>query len=280
MIFIRRLALNGLLSFPRDMEPLDLRPLNVLIGPNGSGKSNFIEALELLRAAPADFAAAIRDGGGAAEWLWKGVARKESAKIDLQTGDANSGLQTPTSRPMRYRLEFASANNRVEVLDEAIEEIEPVRGHADPCFYYRFQQGRPVINLKQGDNGRNSCDSGRAQRHLRRDNLLPDQSVLAQRKDPELYPEATWIGRLFERIQTFREWSFGRYASLRRPQPADLPENRLLPDSRNLAMLLNQVEHRDPTHFNGLLKKFSSVRKNVDEDFRRDGTILSARAGL
>ncbi|MDE0111824.1 MAG: AAA family ATPase [Albidovulum sp.] len=177
MIFIRRLALNGLLSFPRDMEPLDLRSLNVLIGPNGSGKSNFIEALELLRAAPADFAAAIRDGGGAAEWLWKGVARKELAKIDLQTGDANSGLQTPTSRPMRYRLEFTSASYRVEVLDEAIEEIEPVRGHADPCFYYPFQRGRPVINLKQDDNGRNSCDSGRAPRHLRRDDLLPDQSV-------------------------------------------------------------------------------------------------------
>ncbi|MDE0305257.1 MAG: AAA family ATPase [Albidovulum sp.] len=256
MIFIRRLELNGLLSFPRDMEPLDLRPLNVLIGPNGSGKSNFIEALELLRATPTDFAAAIRDGGGAVEWLWKGVARKELAKIDLETGDANSGLQTPTSRPMRYRLEFTSANNRVEVLDEAIEEIEPVRGHADPYFYYRFQQGRPVINLKQDDYNQYGFENGRATRHLRRDDLLPDQSVLAQRKDPELYPEVTWIGRHFERIQTFREWSFGRYASLRRPQPADLPENRLLPDSRNLAMLLNQVEHRDPTHFNDLLKKF------------------------
>ena len=259
MIFIQRLAMSGLLSFSNDMEPFDLRPLNVLIGPNGSGKSNVIEALELLRATPTDFAAAIRDGGGAAEWLWKGDVQQESAKIDIQTGDGGTGLRSPTGRPLRYFLEFTSANNRVEVLDESIEEVEPDYGHTDPYFYYRFQRGRPVINVKeraQEDYHQGSENSGRAQRHLQRDDLLPDQSVLAQRKEPELYPEVTWFGRKFEQIQTFRDWTFGRYAPLRQPQPADLPEDRLLSDSRNLALLLNQVEHRDPRRFNNLLKRF------------------------
>ncbi|MCY4462963.1 MAG: AAA family ATPase [Albidovulum sp.] len=259
MIFIRQLTMNGILSFSQDMQPFELQPLNVLIGPNGSGKSNVIEALELLRATPTNFAAAIRDGGGAVEWLWKGSEQEEFAKIDILSGDASSGLQTPTGRPLRYRLEFTSANNRVEVLDEAIEEAKPASGHTDAYFYYRFQRGRPVFNSKveaQDEHSRDSLNSGRMERRLKRDDLIPDQSVLHQRKEPELYPEVTWIAQNFEQIQTFRDWNFGRYAPLRRPQPADLPENRLLPDSSNLALLLNNVEHRDPLRFNSLLKRF------------------------
>ena len=63
MTFLRKLHLQGLLSFPPVMEPIELQPLNVLIGPNGAGKTNLIETLELLRATPTDFASAIRAGG-------------------------------------------------------------------------------------------------------------------------------------------------------------------------------------------------------------------------
>ena len=241
MSFIRRVSLPGLLSFPPEMEPFELRPLNVLIGPNGAGKTNFIEALELLRATPTDFAAAIRDGGGAEEWLWKGESQRRPAKVDVETGDPAPS----TGRPLRYRLEFTSTNNRVEVLDEAIEEVAPASpGHPDVYFYYRFDRGRPVINVKDQT------------RPLRREDLAPDQSVLAQRQEPEIYPEITWLGRTFKQIQTFRDWTFGRYARLRQPQPTDLPEDRLLPDNRNLALLLKQMEHRDPGRFNEFLKRF------------------------
>ena len=65
MITIGKLRLDGLLSFAPGSETFELRDLNVLIGPNGSGKSNLIEALELLSATPRDFAATVRDGGGA-----------------------------------------------------------------------------------------------------------------------------------------------------------------------------------------------------------------------
>lgn len=249
MQFIRRIRLSGLLSFPPDMESLDLHPLNVLIGPNGSGKTNLIEAFELLRATPTDFAAAVRDGGGAEEWLWKGENPANAAELDLVTEDTAPS----TGRPLRYRLEFTSSNSRVEVLDEAIEEVRPDIGHEEPYFYYRFQRGRPIINVK---GAAENIYGRQLERHLKRDDLLPDQSVLAQRKEPELYPEITWIGGKFGQIQVFRDWTFGRYARLRRPQHADLPENRLLPDSSNLSLILNQVEHRDPRRFNELLKRF------------------------
>jgi predicted ATPase len=55
----------------------------------------------------------------------------------------------------------------------------------------------------------------------------------------------------------FRDWSFGRYASLRQPQPADLPADNLLHDSRNLALVLNKLEHSDAaSEFNRLLRRF------------------------
>ena len=244
MRFIQRLRMPGLLSFPPDMDFFDLNSLNVLIGPNGSGKSNFIETLELLRATPSDFATAIRDGGGAGEWLWKGTGPTRPAEIDVVLEEG-----TPTHRPLRYRLRFTDVKNRVEVVDEAIEEFEPERGKSDVFFYYRFQEGHPAINI------RNRRGVG-TPRRLQRESLYPDQSVLAQRKDPDLYPEVTWVGRSFGSIQTFREWTFGRYVPLRQPQPSDLPEDRLLPDCRNLALVLNQIEHAGGVRFDDLLRRF------------------------
>ena len=98
MRFIQRLRMGGLLSFPPDMDFFELQSLNVLIGPNASGKTNFIEVLELLRATPTDFAAAIRDGGGAA-----GVAMERritwlptSATIEVETASLPSNQPTVT----------------------------------------------------------------------------------------------------------------------------------------------------------------------------------------
>src|SRR6266545_4704028 len=51
--------------------------------------------------------------------------------------------------------------------------------------------------------------------------------------------------------------NYGRYVALRQPQPADLPVGALLPDSRNLGLILNQLEHSDAgPKFNRLLTRF------------------------
>ena len=256
MKFIHHLKLQGLLSFAPDMPSFELHDLNVLIGPNGSGKSNVIEAIELLRATPTDFAAAIREGGGATEWLWKGETEKKIAGIEIVTGDRNTGLTTPNERPLRYRLEFLTDNTRVEVFDEALEETRPLTGYPDVYFYYRFHKGNPVINARNPGEA-DQPETGPSRR-LRRQDLLPDQSVLSQIRDPALYPELTWLGRQFGNIQMLRDWTFGRYTAPRQAQPADLPEDRPLPDYRNLVLILDKIEHDDQMFqkFNGLLKRF------------------------
>ena len=169
---IRTLGLEGFLSFAPGSDPLEMRSLNVLIGPNASGKSNLIEALSLLAATPNDLAAAVRKGGGSREWLWKGRPPTESAEIEAVLSRRNG-------QDIRYRLRLGPVATRLELLDEVIEEADPRQGDVDDVhFYYRFRRGHPVIEVK-------TVGGERTQRHIGRQDLLPDQSVLAQRKDPD-----------------------------------------------------------------------------------------------
>ena len=255
MKFVKSIKMDGLLSFAPGSQTFELEPLNVLIGPNGVGKSNTIEVFELLRSMPTDFAKAIRDGGGAGEWLWKGRTPSEPAVIE----SVISGSVTPTGRDLRHELKFDNINRRVEVLDEAIEETEPFDNHSQPYFYYRFQEGRPVINVREVHDGdlEGSTRPRTWQRSLKRQDLKPDQSVLAQRNDPDWYPEVAWLGREFGRIFTFREWTFGRYGPLRQAQPTNLSQDHLLYGNQNLGMVLNRwLQSQGSTRFDRILQRF------------------------
>ena len=244
MRLIQRLRMPGLLSFPPDMDFFDLQSLNVLIGPNASGKSNLIDTLELLRALPTDFAAAVWNGGGAAEWLWKGGFQSPPAAVEVEVdpGDA-------VNRQFRYRLSFAAAGPRVAIIDELIDEPKDRRNVEGP--YYYFHQGSPEIHIRV-----QTADGPRlAKRAAQLDNRSLDQSVLAQRKDPDFYPELFQLGAMFSSIRTFREWTFGPHGA-RHPQRTDLPSDQLLPDASNLALVLNQIEHKVGPILNEYLKRF------------------------
>ena len=78
---MKELRLTNILSFGPETESIPFGPLNVLIGPNGSGKSNLLEAISLLRAAPKDLSAPVKEAGGVRDWLWKG-ARNPTASIE------------------------------------------------------------------------------------------------------------------------------------------------------------------------------------------------------
>jgi predicted ATPase len=254
-MLLETLRADGLLSFAPGSKEIALRPLNVIIGPNGAGKSNLIEVIELLRATPTGFASAIRDGGGVREWLWKGNGGAP--------GTLEARLQRAGQGSLRYRLSFAAAGARTEVIDEVLEDVEKATPDADDVtFYYRFAGGHPVLRArapspKPDELLKKSNATWMQQLTLRPGTWAADESILSQRKDPDLYPELTWCATQFSRIQSFREWSFGRYTTLRQPQPADLPTDILLPDARNLGLILNQLEHSDAEPaLNAMLRRF------------------------
>lgn len=216
-MFLRSLQLRRLLSFGPDAPPIEFSPLNLIIGPNGSGKSNLIDAISLLQASTGDLRGSIREGGGIQAWLWKGETEGEA--------EITAEIRLPTVWWLRHRLAFAADNHRLAILEERVEEVCP----NPPDLKLAFRRDPLRATLFADSNPR----AGRDER------LDPQRSVLAQRRDPELYPALTFLSEAYERIKIYRGWTFGRGAPPGRAQPADLPTDHLLEDASNLALVLN-----------------------------------------
>lgn len=224
-MLIKTIKLHNLLSFGPDTPELEMRPLNVLIGPNGSGKSNFIEAIGLLQAAPRDLAAPIREGGGIGDWIWRGEPKSTSAKVEVVVENRKG------SQALRYRLGFAERGQRFELTEEQIENKSSIRNHDKPYIYFERRGAHTVLNYRD-----------EKQRQLRPEEVDAEQSILAQRKDPDHYPELTYLGEAFARMRLYREWTFGRYTPPRLPQKADLPNDFLGEDGKNMGLVLNRLK--------------------------------------
>jgi predicted ATPase len=245
-MLLRSIELQNVLSFGPSQGPVTLGPLNVVIGPNGSGKSNLLEVIDLLRCAPDRLTDPVREGGGVRDWLYKGAEGTPVARVDVVI-DNPLGVQD-----LRYALAFTAAGQRFELVDERIENERPRTGQPQPYFYYRFNEGRPVLNVKS------------EKRELKREDVDLERSILSQRKDPDQYPELTWLGQTLGKMQLYREWSFGRYTPPRLPQKADLPNEHLEPDCRNLGLVLNRLR-RDPTAKQKLLVALRVLYAGIDD---------------
>lgn len=227
-MLIKQVHISNLLSFGPESEPVELGALNVLIGPNGSGKSNFLEALSLLQAAPGKITDPIRDGGGIQDWLYKSAKNspKQDARIEVVL---KNSMHT---KDLRYGLAFHEVGGRFELSDEFLENETADTGKHQPYFFYRWNEGRPVLN---------STVNTLVARKLHRESLKPDQSILAQKRDSDFYPELTWVGDQLQDMRFYREWTFGRYATPRLPQKTDLPNDKLEQDGSNLGLVINRL---------------------------------------
>jgi predicted ATPase len=224
---VRSLTIRNLLSFGEDPTTIELRPLNVLIGPNGSGKSNLIEVLGLLQSAPKELATAISNGGSIDEWLWKGKTPSRGTSITASV----EAIVRPSKGKMalRYRLAFTKAGFRLEITDERLENEHSLPNVPRPYFYYGLENGRPTLNYRGETRG------------LRQEEINPQLSILALRKDPEHYPEITHLGDMFAQFRLYRDWEFGTIASVREPCDASLPNEYLEEDGSNLGVVLNRL---------------------------------------
>lgn len=246
-MLLKSITLTNFLSYGSAASTIELRALNVIIGPNGSGKSNLIEAIELLRATPKDLLTPIRDGGGVRDWLWKGGEEKTpTAKVEVVAEYPNGRVG------LRYALSFTEVGQRFEIVDERLEKEAPDPGHQNPYLYYRFENGHGVLNVK----GKN--------RRLQHEDIDPAASILSQRKDPDQYPELTYIGNIFSKMRLYREWHFGRYTTPRLPQKADLPNEQLEPDASNLGLALNRLR-RDPAAKKRLIESLCVLYDGIDD---------------
>jgi predicted ATPase len=232
--------LGNFLSFGPEMWRLPLGNLNVLVGSNGSGKSNLLEALSLLRSCvniPAstaregnDLRSVIARGGGIGEWVWKGAPQGNAT---LEAIFANPDDQLC---PLRHVLAFRAEQQTFRIEDERIENDRPYKGQTDPLSYYRYQRGSPVVLTRE--------TKEILLRNLRRETVQPDLSILAQLRDPESYPEITYLASIYEHIRLYREWAFGRNTVFREPQKADLRNDRLEEDFSNLGLFLNRLRRQ------------------------------------
>lgn len=228
---LHSIELTNLLSYGREGVSLDLEPLNVLIGPNASGKSNLIEAISLLAAAPRDLLKPFREGGGAEEWLWKGGKgiSKPGLAVLVEYGEHS----------LVYRLGFMAVDFRVELRFESIipgiDRI-PIKSRA----FYDFGSNGATLFV-------NSPSGNRTALKLASQDLDLSQSILSQRRDPVTYPELTYLGDQFGRIAFFRDWRFGRGSAMHQAQRSDLPNDFLLEDASNLALVLNDLQNRRAT---------------------------------
>jgi len=248
--FLQRIVLKNVLSFGPETDGLDLRPLNLLIGPNGSGKSNFIEAIALMRAAPSEFSKVTRKGGGVAEWIWTGNA-DGAACIDW----VMSYPQGP--RALRHRIAFGSAGQGFALIDERLENA--VAQHRQPVvrFYYRPQPDKHVVSVR--------VQLELRERILSQDDLETDRSILAQRRDLDIYPELAWVARNYDRIRLYREWTFGRHAVFREPQKADLRNDMLEEDFSNLGLFLNRIKTRHPQASRAILDGLADLYDGISD---------------
>lgn len=249
---LQQIAPCNLLSFGPDTRPLGLENLNVLIGPNGAGKSNLIETLALMRATPRDVREVLRKGGGVTEWIWKGE-EKGPATLKLV-------FNYPIDkRELRHSFSFCADEQGFRLQDERIEDNRSYGNLSKPYFNYRFQQGHPVVNTSNPKNTKT-----KKERKLAFKSINPSLSILAQFRDPEQYPEISYLAEAYDKVRIYRNWTFGRNTVFREPQKADMRNDRLEEDFSNLGLFLNRLR-RSPRAKAEILKGLQDLYEEVSD---------------
>jgi predicted ATPase len=243
---VKRLHLTNFISYGPNTEPVELKPLNVLIGPNGSGKSNFMEAFSLLQATPEQVARPVAAGGGVRNWLFRGqVPRRKSEPARLEA------ILDYSSGSLRYALAFDEIGGRFQLTDELLEE-ESKLPDFDEGIYYQWRDGNPVIGIDW------------QLRNLKQESLKPDVSILAQKRDTQMYREITDVADMFGQIKLYREWEFGPYSLQRSHARADLPSNALTANGSNLGLIVNSLR-RDYDNYQALLESLKILYPGIRE---------------
>jgi predicted ATPase len=245
---IDKVHLRNFLSFGPKTEPLELRPLNILIGPNGSGKSNLIEAIGLLNAATEDIGEYLRRGGGISEWFWKGEKERSRLSIEVEG-------RCPPRRAFKHGFGITPVGQSYEIIDERVF-FSGANGKYPEHPTYGIERGSPIV------------------RHLRRattiDRRLIDftQSIVSDAQEIDFVADRALrpLIRLYRSFQIYRARELNQIQAARRPQPADMPGRILRYDAANLAAVLTRLRADIDARrrFDSAMSAFYADYKDID----------------
>ncbi len=236
---INSIRLKNILSFGSEGQEIELQPLNVLIGPNASGKSNFIEVLRLMSYLPRDINKPISDGGGIGEWLWKGGEPNPAAEIETLFTATQSGF------PLRHHLKLTGKNYFAKIIHETIK-IEGKNELEGEVYSYRNAGGQATLKPlpQQFPQRPQSLVEVAAQtiitiqQKLQHDApIATNQSILQQRKEPQLYPELYYLSELLPTFRLYDDFDVRRYSKIRQGQNPAAAGDFLEPDASNLGVV-------------------------------------------
>lgn len=256
-LLVRHLAPRNFLSFGPNNAGIDLKRLNLFVGPSGSGKSNVIDAIDFMRSAPNELRDVLKKGSGVAEWIWKGQPRS-GASVEWVVSSAKGAMA------LRHVVSFRALSHAFSLDDERIENEHQHAGQAQVSFYYRYRQGQPVVStITKGQRGFESA------------NIESTRSILAQRRDPNAYPELAWLAQNYEHVRIYRGGAFGRNAVFRESQKADMRVDALEEDFLNLGLFLNRLKTRFPVARKAILAGLKDLHDGITDFniFIEGGTV-------
>lgn len=233
-MFMRSLKLQNILSF-REPEPLELRPLNILIGANASGKSNLIDCIELLQALPGSLNNYISRRGGIESWIWKGRNRAdEAARISctFELGD--------------QRLEYFISLGSLEHLPAIEQEtLGPSVSAGDPAL--SLTRLSNVIAI--------------GERTIPGSSIARNESVLAAYRNPLDPNPVTRSARAFADIRVYTGFKTGPNDQARTGVSSSGPKYPIDDTGSNLALVLQEMD------FHGSLKTVKQWLNRLSDRF-------------
>ena len=263
--FLKSVHPVNLLSFGPATEPIELRPLNILIGPNGSGKSNFVEIIRLLHFLPdKDPWSTVLATGGVSEWIWKRVKGRNS-QCSLKATFSLTHLNDRNPRYFDLSLELEKYDSSFRVKHESIRTCADEGTEDAPRSWFERSGSQGEIHRRLGNmDGREMYFD-----------LNLDRSVLSQLASPSLQafmlgrdlPEVFETAEFFEQFDFHQDWEFGADCPPRDPIPVGQSVALLEENGYNLAQMLAHFRDNHKPVFEqvtDLVRRFYEPAKSVE----------------
>jgi predicted ATPase len=217
---IEKIKLRNILSFGDKGEEIELQPLNIIIGQNASGKSNLVDVIKLLRSLP-------QEKGLSTFISRNGGINEWIWKGNIKEKLAEIEVDFVETDAVYYKLIFEeTSQQRLKTTHEQVKN-KSLRETIDGSGYH-------------------SSDSFLSFN-------FPD---LIETKKFSAYLQSR---KTFSSIVFYTDLLTNRSAEIRKPQFPDAPNDFLEEDGSNLALVLNDLEHRGDTKDKIIenLKKFN-----------------------